>query len=77
MSEDLLVQYLKECLLKGKQTPTHVNVSLKKLTIKGKTKPLSFQKVGHENGHLKVTWFGHFVMPSRMGKCQFQHVPLH
>jgi hypothetical protein len=49
----------------------------KKIIIRGKIKPLGFQRVGHENGHHGVTWLGHLVMPSGMGKCQFQHVLLH
>ncbi len=33
--------------------------------------------MGHKNGHLKVTWLKHFIMPFGMGECQFQHVLLH
>ncbi len=69
MNEKVFVQYSKECLLEVKQTFTHVNNPPKKLTTGGKTKPLSFQKVGHENKHLGVTWLEHLVMPFRMGKC--------
>jgi hypothetical protein len=54
-----------------------VNDPPKKPTTRGKIEPLSSQKVGHENRHLKVTWLKHFIMPSGMGKCQFQHVLLH
>jgi hypothetical protein len=33
--------------------------------------------VGPKNGQPKVKAFGYFIMPSRIGKCQFQHVSLH
>jgi len=56
MNKDVLVQYLKECLLKGKQTLAHVNDLPKKLATGGKIEPLSFQRVGHESRHHGVTW---------------------
>jgi hypothetical protein len=39
MNGNVIAWYLKECLLKGKQIPTHVSDPQKKPTIKGKTKP--------------------------------------
>jgi hypothetical protein len=77
MSKDVFVWYLKERLLKGKQIPTHVSNSLKKHTILVKIEPLGFQKVEHKNRHIRVTWFIHFIMPSKMRKCQYQHMLLH
>jgi hypothetical protein len=52
MSKNLLVRYLKECLLEGKQTPVYVNDPPKKPPIKGMTEPLGSQRVGDENKHL-------------------------
>ncbi len=49
MNKDVLVQYLKEHLLEGKQIRTRVNDPPNKLTIGGKIEPLGFQKVGHES----------------------------
>jgi len=69
MSGDVLTQYSEEQLLEGKQIFAHVSNLPKKLITGGKTKPLSFQKVGHENGHPKVTWFKHLIMPFGIGKC--------
>jgi hypothetical protein len=77
MNEEVLVQYLKECLLEGKQTPTRVNNPPKKLSTRGKIEPLGFQRVGHQSEHLGLTWRGHLVMPFKTGKCRFQHVLLH
>jgi hypothetical protein len=77
MNKNALMQYSKERLLEGKQTFVHVSDSLKKPTIGGKIEPLGFQRVGHESGHPRITWLGHLVVPSRMGKYQFQHVLLH
>jgi hypothetical protein len=42
MNKDMLTQYLKEHLLKGKQIPTRVSDPPKTLTIEGKIKPLGF-----------------------------------
>ncbi len=69
MSGDMFTQYSKERLLKRKQNLAHVKNSLEKFTIGVKTKPLSFQGVGHESGHPKVTWLGHLVVPFGRGKC--------
>jgi hypothetical protein len=69
MNEEVLVQYLKECLLVGKQTPIRVSNPPKKFTTKGKIQPLGFQRVGHQSEHLGVTWFGHMGMPFKTGKC--------
>jgi len=69
MSGNVLVQYPNKRLLKGKQTPTRVSDPPKKLATRDKTKPLSFQKVGHENRQPRVTWLGHLVMPTRTKKC--------
>jgi hypothetical protein len=77
MNEDVLTQYPKECLLEVKQTLVHVGDSLKKPTTRDKTKPVGFQRVGPKNEQLGVTWLGHLIVPSRMGKCQSQHVLLH
>jgi hypothetical protein len=77
MSGNVFAQYLKEHLLKMKQTPARVGNLPKKPTTRDKIKPLSFQRVQHESGQLGVTWFEHFIMPSRMGKCYFQHMLLH
>jgi len=73
----MFARYLKECLLKGKQTLAHVSDPLKKLTIGGKIEPLGFQRVEFKNGHIRVTWLKHFIMSSRTEKCQTQHVLLH
>ncbi len=55
----------------------HVSNPPKKRTIGGKIESLSSQRVGHENKHLGVTWFEHFIVPSRMKKCWSKHVLLH
>jgi hypothetical protein len=55
MSEDMFTRYLKEHLLKVKQTPTCVNDPPNKLAIGDKIEPLSFQRVGFESGQPKVT----------------------
>jgi hypothetical protein len=68
---------MKECLLKRHQTLVRVNDPPKQLAIGGKIEPLGSQRVGHENQHPRVTWLGHLVVPSGMGKCQTQHVLLH
>ncbi len=52
-----------------KQIPAYVNNLPKKLTIRDKTKPLSSQKVGPENGQPRLTWLRHLVVPSRTRKC--------
>jgi hypothetical protein len=69
MNGDMFVQYPKEHLLKRKQTFAHVSDLLNKFITGDKIKPLGSQRVGHESGHLRVTWLGHLIMPSRMGKC--------
>jgi hypothetical protein len=56
---DVLMWYLKECLLEGKQTHVRVNDPPKKPTIRGKIEPLGSQRVGHESGHPGITWFKH------------------
>jgi hypothetical protein len=71
------VQYLKERLLEGKQTPICVNDPPKKLATRGKIEPLGSQKVGHESRHLRVTWLGHLIVPFGTRKCRSQHVLLH
>jgi hypothetical protein len=76
MSENVLMQYPNEHLLKWKQIFVHVSDSLKKLATGGKIEPLGSQRVGHESGHPGATWLKHLVMPSRTRKCS-QHVPLH
>jgi len=55
----------------------HVGNLPKKFATGDKIEPLRFQRVGFENEQLGVTWFGHLIVPSRMGKCRFQHVLLH
>jgi hypothetical protein len=77
MNGDIHVQYSKERLLKGKQILTHVSDPPKKPATKGKTKPLGFQFVGHESGHLGVTWLEHLIVSFGTRKCWFQHVLLH
>jgi hypothetical protein len=77
MNSDVLVRYPKEHLLKRKQFFAHVNILPKKFATEGKIKPSGFQKEGHESKHLRVTWFGHFIMPFGTKKCQSQHVLLH
>jgi hypothetical protein len=52
-----------------KQTSTHVGHPPKKPTIGDKTKSLSSQKVGSESIQPKVTWLGHLIVPSEIGKC--------
>jgi hypothetical protein len=69
MSRDVLAQYLKECLLKAKQTSARVSNPPNKPATNDKIEPLNFQKVGHENIQLGVTWLGHLVMPFGAGKC--------
>ncbi len=54
MSRNVFAQYSKEQLLNEKQTLARVSNLPKKPITKGKTEPLSSQKVGHENEHLKV-----------------------
>jgi hypothetical protein len=76
MNGDVLAQYLNECLLKAKQTLAHVSDSPRKPSTGDKIKPLGFQRVGLESGQPRVTWLGHFVVSSKMGKCWFQHVQL-
>jgi hypothetical protein len=49
MSKNVFTQYPKEHLLERKQIPIRVSDLPKKFAIGGKTKPLSSQKVGHEN----------------------------
>jgi hypothetical protein len=49
MNRDAFPQYLKDHLLKVRQILAHVGDFPKKLAIKDKTEPLSFQKVGLEN----------------------------
>jgi hypothetical protein len=63
MNGNMLIWYLKECLLKSKQIIAHVGDSPKTPTTKDKTKPLGFQKMEHESKQPKVTWLGYFVMP--------------
>jgi hypothetical protein len=77
VNKDVFTRYLNECLLEGKQIPTCVSDPLKKPSIGGKIEPLGSQKVGHESGHLGVTWFRHLVVPFGTRKCQFQHVLLY
>jgi hypothetical protein len=62
---------------RSKTTFAHVGDLPKKLIIGDKIKPLSFQKVGPENGQLGVTRFKYLVVPSRRRQCQFQFVLLH
>jgi hypothetical protein len=76
MSRNVFAQYLRECLLETKQL-AHVGNPPNKPITNDKTKPLGFQKVGHENRQHGVTWLGHHVVPLGMGKSQFQHMLLH
>jgi hypothetical protein len=69
MSEHVFALYLKDHLIRARKTPTHVSDSPKKPITGDKTQPLSSQRVGHESGQPKVTWFKYFVMPFRMKKC--------
>jgi len=69
MSGDMFTWYPKEHVLKVKQIPACVGNLPKKPTNGDKIKPLGSQRVGCENGQHGVTWFGHFIMSSRMGKC--------
>lgn len=73
-SENMFVWYLKEHLLKRKQTPAYVSNLAKKSATKGKIEPLGSQRAGHESKHPRVTWLRHLIMPSKMGKWWFQHV---
>jgi hypothetical protein len=77
MSINVLARYPKERLLEAKQTPICVGDLPKKLAIRDKIEPLSFQRVGLDSGQRRVTWLGHFILPLGIGKCQFQHVLLH
>jgi len=76
MSEDVLMRYPNEHLLKWKKIFARLSNLLKSLAIGGKTEPLGSQRVGHKSRHPGVTWLKHLVVPSRTRKC-FQHVPLH
>jgi hypothetical protein len=60
-----------------KQTFAHVGDLLKKPTIRDKTKPLGFYKVGLESGQPRVTRLEHLILPSGTRKCQFHHALLH
>ncbi len=55
----------------------HVGNLPKKFATGDKIEPLNSQRVGLESEQLGVTWFGHLVVPFRMGKCRSQHVLLH
>jgi len=55
----------------------HVGNLPKKFATSDKIERLNFQRVGLESEQLGVTWSGHFVVPSQMGKCWSQHVLLH
>jgi hypothetical protein len=77
MNENMFVWYLKEHVLELRQTPTCVYDLVKQPSTKGKTKPLSFQKVGLESRLPRVIGFKYLVMSSRTKKCQYQHVLLH
>jgi hypothetical protein len=59
------------------ETFAHVGDSIKKLKIRDKMKPLSFQKVGLKNRQPGVTRFEYFIMSFRTRKCQSRHVLLH
>jgi hypothetical protein len=69
MSENVLAQYLKECVLKVKQTLVHVGDLLKKPTTRDKIQSLGFQMVEPKSKQLRVTWLRHLVVPFGMGKC--------
>jgi len=60
-----------------KNEVTFISDLPKKHTTGNKTKPLGFQKVKPKNGQPRVKGVGYFVMPSKIGKCQFQQVLLH
>jgi hypothetical protein len=60
-----------------KQTLAHVNNLPKKPTIRDKTEPLGFQRMGLESGQPKVIGFKYLILPSIMRKCQSQHVLVH
>ncbi len=77
MSRDVLAWYIKEHLLKVRQTPVSINDPPKKPTTKDKIKPRSFQKVRPNNRQPKVTGFKYFVMPFAIENCKFQRVLLH
>jgi hypothetical protein len=57
MSNNVLTRYLKECLLKVKQTFAHLINLPKRLATRGKIESLGFQRVGLESKQLGVTWF--------------------
>jgi len=76
MDENVFASYLKERLLKAKQTPIHVINLPKKPTTRERIEPLSSQRVGFENKQLGITWFWCLLVLFRMGKWWFQHVLL-
>jgi hypothetical protein len=77
MDRDVFAQYSKKRLLKVKKTFIWVSNSPRKLSTGDKTKLLSSQRVGLDNGQPRVTWLGHFIVSFGMGTCWFQHVQLH
>jgi len=54
-----------------KQTHARVGNLPNKCATQDKIEPLGFQKVGPKSEQLRVTLLGHLIMPSRIGKCQF------
>jgi hypothetical protein len=55
--------------IKSEQILARVNNLPNKLATGDKIEPLGFQRVGLETKQLGVTWFGHLVVLSGMGKC--------
>ncbi len=55
MSKYVFTWYLKECLLKAKQTLIHVGNPPKKPVIRDKIKQLNFQKVGPKKKQPTIT----------------------
>jgi hypothetical protein len=70
MSRDVLTWYLKEHLLKARQTFACVSDLPKKPTTKGKIEPLDFQRVGPKSGQLEVIRFRVFGSAIKNKKMQ-------
>jgi hypothetical protein len=77
MNIDAFPQYLKDHLLEARQILAHVGDFPRKLAIRDKTEPLSFQKVGLENEQPGVSKPRYFIVPFGIGKDQTQHVLLY
>jgi hypothetical protein len=69
MSEDVLIRYLQDYLLKMRQIPIYVGDPLEMHATRDKIETLGSQKVGPKNKQLGVIRFVYFIVPYGMGKC--------